>query len=157
MKFFAKTTSIILVALYLITQVPFTTKAQTNDLTFTDLTVEVLDDARTKISWSTNYPAYFLLEYGLTSDYGANIRGVELKNRQQVTLQNLESKKKYHFRIIAYTDGDMRTVTFDQTFTASKEIDTEKPEVLDFRIPLTTQNTAYFQIQTDEKAVTVWI
>ncbi len=125
-----------------------------NDLTFTDLTVEVLDDARVHISWATNHPAYFLIEYGLTTNYNVSIRGVEARNHQQTILQNLESKGKYHFRIIAYTDADMRTVTFDQTFTASKKIDTEKPEILEFRMPLVTNNSAYFHIQTDEKATT---
>ncbi len=154
MKIFTKITSILLVVLFGITQFSFTTLAQNNDITFTDLSVEVLDDARVYISWNTNYPAYYLLEYGPTSDYGNSIRGTESRSNQQVILKNLASKKLYHFRIIAYTNDGKRTVTFDQIFKSTKKLDDTKPKILHFSIPLITKNSAYLQIQTDEKTTT---
>jgi len=146
-------TTIILAILIILPVLPVN-YAQADNLTFTNLTVEVLNDAQVHISWNTNYPAFYLLEYGLTNTYGLSMKGVKAKNNQEIYLENLEPETKYHFHIIAYTDNDLRTVTFDQAFVTTKNIDTDKPEMLEFRLPLITSNAAYFYIQTDEKVTT---
>ncbi|MGB0757534.1 MAG: fibronectin type III domain-containing protein [Patescibacteria group bacterium] len=133
--------------------------AQEDELYFTNLEVEVLEDSEVRIEWATNSPSFYLLEFGLTDEYGESIRGTTSKQSHEVLLRNLEPKKTYHFRIISYTSDNIRSVTFDQTFKTKKEIDDEIPELVLFRIPIVTDTAAYIYIQTNESAkttITYW-
>lgn len=129
------------------------------DLTFTELSTEILNNTEVLVEWTTTESAMYVFEYGPTTTYGNTLRGSNSSKQQQVVLRNLEPEKTYHFRVIAFTPADDRTVSFDQTFKTKKELDTEKPELITFRMPLVTKNAAYFHLQTNEKTkatITYW-
>lgn len=119
-------------------------------LTIQDLSVKRQENTETTITWRTNYPARFLFEYGQTKDYGLSIKSTEYTTSHKVVLGNLASEKIYHFRIIAFTADDKRTVSFDQVFKTTKKENTKPPELVDYRTVFTAKNNVTLMLETNE-------
>lgn len=137
-----------LVAILIISIIPKVAGA--NNLTVKNLLITNIQDDEVTISWSTDQPSFYLLQYGTSINYDRQLKGLTASVYHELNLRGLKPATTYHFQIISYTATDQRTVTFDQVFKTKKFQDNEKPEMLQSRIPLITAAAAYFRFLTNE-------
>jgi len=138
---------------------PIPASGNDQELVIQNLTINHLTNNKVEISWSTNLPSFYLLEYGETNQYGHQLKNNKAAYSHQLQLSGLKEKTTYHFRIIAFTPDDKRTYTFDQIFKTKKIIDKDIPELLEFHNPLITDRNAYFYFKTNESVsatLTYW-
>lgn len=67
------------------------------------------------IKWLTSLPATSRLEYGTTAAHGQVIQDATLKTNHSITLANLSTDTRYHFRINS-TDINGNSRTFERSF-----------------------------------------
>jgi hypothetical protein len=86
---------------------------------------EVLEYNEVRITWETDEESTSFVEYGLTTDYGKVYGNWATNTFHSVTLTNLQSLRRYHFRVISsdswgnlgYSDDD----TFDTVMSEEEE------------------------------------
>jgi hypothetical protein len=84
--------------------------------------VQIYDilESTTTIQWSTNEPATFQVEYGISKAYGSVTSDTVWKDATdwgRVTLTELKSETTYHFRICAVDKDGNQAFSDDYTFT----------------------------------------
>lgn len=84
-----------------------------------DVVVSSINLSSAVIEWKTNVAASGQLQYGVSINYGSTFRGNENdKSTVHIAkLQNLESGKKYHYRIQGLDIGGNSLASDDYTFT----------------------------------------
>ncbi len=69
------------------------------------------------ISWDSSEPASTIVDYGLTTAYGATAYGPAAVTNHAVTLNNLTALTTYHYRVRSADAAGNTTVAADATFT----------------------------------------
>lgn len=139
-------------ALFLMTTArPVSISAKGQNLVMVSIQNQNIADKKAVISWETNLPAVYIFRYGTSKDYQFEKRSSLPRSKHTVYLDGLQPKTLYHFQITAYDNTGRRTMSFDQIFRTGAFKDTEKPRLLDLRIPAVTGREAYLYMKTNEK------
>lgn len=91
-----------------------------------DIRLESISGDEAIITWQTNVPTYYLVEFGRTASYGNEVENGQFDVAHEATLGNLSPATDYHFRIIAIDENGNRAILSDQTFTT---FDTVPPAI----------------------------
>jgi hypothetical protein len=107
------------------------------------------------VTWTTNEPATSLVEYGLTTSYGAssalNSTRVTAHSR---TLSGLSAATLYHYRVISTDAAGNTAVSADNTFTTASAADTTPPTLSSIASGSVTSSGATITWTTNEASTT---
>lgn len=81
-----------------------------------DVNVSAVAESSATITWITNTPANSLVEYGLTTNYGASWGTTPLVTSHSLTLTNLAAGTLYHFRVKSADSNGNEGISGDFTF-----------------------------------------
>ncbi len=68
-----------------------------------------------------------------------------------LVLTGLDNDSAYYYRIVAYSENGEESESFVRYLDTEKMVDTERPEILDFKVLQTTNKATNFTISSDEK------
>src|SRR5574341_1140943 len=107
------------------------------------------------VTWTTNEPATSLVEYGLTTSYGAssalNSTRVTAHSR---TVSGLSAASLYHYRVISTDAAGNTAVSADYTFTTATAADTTPPVLSNIAAVSVTSSGATITWTTNEASTT---
>lgn len=102
------------------------------------------------ITWDTNEVADSVVEYGLTSAYGATLSNSTAVLSHQIDLTQLLPQTSYHFRVSSQDAAHNQAVSADFTFTTLGDV--TPPMISNVQVINITDTSAQVIWQTDEVA-----
>jgi hypothetical protein len=69
------------------------------------------------VTWTTNEPSTYVVDYGLTTGYGGQVIGDVLNTIHSALIIGLDPSTLYHYRVSATDASDNTRVGTDETFT----------------------------------------
>jgi len=93
------------------------------------------------VQWTTNEPSTSQVEYGTTTSYGStSSQDDEMVSNHSVSITDLESNTKYHFRVRSKDSTGNEAMSGSQSFTTIELPDTEPPVISNVTATITTDN-----------------
>lgn len=83
------------------TSITATTGTDTASPVISNIALSNVTQTSAKITWTTDEPAKYRIDYGTTASYGQTASGTALNTSHNVTLSSLVANTTYHYRIIA--------------------------------------------------------
>jgi hypothetical protein len=85
------------------------------------ISVSGLSAVGVNISWTTDEESDSFVEYGLTTDYGANVSNASLVSSHSLAIEGLTAETLYHYRVKSTDAAENESISLDQTFETSAE------------------------------------
>ncbi len=112
--------------------------------------VEEYNATAATIAVVTDEPSHVRVEYGTSTDYGANVSSSGYRTDHTITLTALSPSTLYHFRAGATDEsGNGPTWSADATFTTAARPDTTPPSLVSLTVA-TGRDHAWVNCTTDE-------
>jgi hypothetical protein len=115
----------------------------------TDILLESVSGYDAEISWKTDVPTYWEIDFGRTANYGNEVNDADFDILHEATLGNLSAATTYHFRIVAIDANGNRAESDDQIFTT---FDSVPPVILMPHVENIAPHSADIVWQTNKPA-----
>jgi hypothetical protein len=129
----------------------FSTLSSVNQILpqISNIRLESVSGDEATVSWDTNVPTYWEVDFGRTINYGNEVSDSKFDLAHEATLGNLSPDTNYHFRIVAIDENGNQALSTDQAFTT---FDTIPPIISDIAVENITPFSADIVWSTDKPA-----
>jgi hypothetical protein len=115
----------------------------------TDIILESVGGTDATITWKTDMPTYWEIDFGRTNNYGNEVNNGAFDTTHSAALGNLSPDTAYHFRILAIDANGDQAYSSDQSFMT---FDTIPPAIFLLHVEFITPNSADIVWQTNKPA-----
>ncbi len=114
-----------------------------------DIVLESIGGTEVVVSWKTDVPTYWEIDFGRTDNYGNEVNNGVFDTAHTTTLGNLSPNTTYHFHILATDANGDQAYSPDQSFTT---FDTIAPAISLAHVEFITPHSADVVWQTNKPA-----